>query len=70
MVTVPLFLILLIVAYVSVRHGKAGAGGMVLGVLLGLAMASTAIGPPLLNGLTSLSTTVIRSISAATGSAS
>jgi hypothetical protein len=67
MVTLPLFLVLLIVAYVSVRHGKAGAPAMVLGVLLGLAMASTAIGPPLLSGLTTLSTTVIHSISAATG---
>jgi len=67
MVTLPLFLILLLAAYVSVRHGSAGAPAMVLGVLLGLSLASTAIGPPLLSGLTTLSTTVIHAISAATG---
>jgi hypothetical protein len=67
MVTLPLFLILLLIAYLSVRHGKAGAPAMVLGVLLGLTMASTAIGPPLLSGLTTLSTTVVHSISAAAG---
>jgi hypothetical protein len=69
MVTLPLFLILLGAVYVAVRHGKSSAGGMVLGVLLGLAMASTTVGPPLLSGLTTLSTTVIRAISSAVGSA-
>ncbi|HEY8717738.1 hypothetical protein [Pengzhenrongella sp.] len=69
MVTLPLFLILLVVAYISVRHGKARPGGMVLGVLLGLAMATTAIGPPLLAGLTTLSTTAIQAISSAVGGA-
>jgi len=69
MVTLPLFLILLGAVYVAVRHGKSSAGGMVLGVLLGLAMASTAVGPTLLTGLTTLSTTVLRAISSAVGSA-
>jgi hypothetical protein len=69
MVTLPLFLFLLGAVYVAVRHRKSSAGGMVLGVLLGLAMASTAVGATLLAGLTTLSTTVIRSISSVVGSA-
>lgn len=69
MVTLPLVLFLLGAVYVAVRHSKSRAGGMVLGVLLGLAMASTAVGPLLVTGLTTLSTTVNRATSSAVGSA-
>ena len=69
MVTLPLCLFLLGAVYVAARHGKSSAGGMVLGVLLGRAMASTAVGPTLLTGLTTLSTNVIWAISSAAGSA-
>jgi hypothetical protein len=69
MVTLPLCLFLLGAVYVAVRHGNSSVGGLVLGVLLGLVMASTAVGPPLLTGLTTLSTMVIRAISSAVGSA-
>jgi hypothetical protein len=67
MVSLPLCLFLLGAVYVAVRHGKSSVGGMVLGVLLGLAMASTSVGPALVRGLTSLSTMAIRAISSAVG---
>ena len=69
MVTLPLFLILLICAYLSVKHGKTSAAGMALGVLLGLSLASTSLGPPLLGALTDLSTSLVSALSSAAGGA-
>lgn len=69
MVASSLFLVLLGAVYLAVRYGKSTASGMMLGVLLGLAMASTSVGPTLVAGLTTLPAMAIRAITSAVGSA-
>jgi hypothetical protein len=44
MIPVSLLLILLIAAVIAVKYGKAKIGTMLLGVCLGLALASTSFG--------------------------
>jgi hypothetical protein len=63
MVTAPLFLILLVAAIVAVKYGPVRPGGMVLGVLLGLSLASTQFGPPVLKALQDGVTMVVSSAS-------
>ena len=67
MVTAPLFLILALFAFVSVRYGKSSPGGMFLGVALGLSLASTALGPPILDGITFVMTSAVDSLSSVAG---
>ncbi|MGL5825769.1 MAG: hypothetical protein ACRCYU_13310 [Nocardioides sp.] len=67
MLTMPLFLVLLLIAFVAVKYGATKLGPVVLGVLLGLTMASTAFGPPLTNGLEQFSRTLVATISQAAG---
>lgn len=51
MVTAPLFIILLVAAFIAMKYGNVKPGAMLLGVLLGLSLASTSFGPPLLGAL-------------------
>ena len=67
MVTMPLFLMLMGCAVVAVRWGNTKPGGVILGVLVGLTMAGTTFGPPLLEGLNQLTSTVVASLSSAAG---
>jgi hypothetical protein len=64
MVTIPLVAILAILMFLAVKYWKQGAGGAVVGVCLGLALASTAVGPPIMSGLNSFCDTVISAINA------
>ncbi|MGH3815224.1 MAG: hypothetical protein ACRDUV_22725 [Pseudonocardiaceae bacterium] len=66
-VTMPLFLMLAGCALVAVRWGSTKPGGVILGVLVGLTMAGTSFGPPLLDGLDQLTSTMVSSLSSATG---
>lgn len=59
MVTAPLFVVLLFVTALCVKGKIAKAGSVILGVLLGLTLAATTIGPPILNGLTAASTGLV-----------
>jgi hypothetical protein len=63
MVTAPLFIVLAIAAFVAVKYGSTKPGGMILGVLLGLSLASTSLGPPMLAALNDAMTSVIDSMS-------
>ncbi len=67
MLTIPLVVILAIAAVFMVKYAKHKVGGIVVGVLLGLSLASTSVGPPILSGLTSLSRTVVDAVSGAMG---
>lgn len=67
MVTMPLFLMLAGCAIVAVRWGTTKPGGVLLGILVGLTLAGTSFGPPLLAGLDQLATTVVASLSSAAG---
>lgn len=51
MISAPLFVILLVAAFIATKYGSVRPGGMFLGVLLGLSLASTSFGPPILAAL-------------------
>lgn len=63
--TIPLVLILLILAFGLVKWGKQKVTGIFVGVLLGIALASTAVGPPLLHGISSASAAIVNALSGA-----
>ena len=65
MITIPLVLLLGLLAFGLVRWGNQKASGVVVGVLFGLALASTSIGPPIVHGLTSFSSSMVKAISSA-----
>lgn len=67
MVTAPLVIILAIATFLAVKYGSAKPGSMVLGVLFGLSLASTTIGPPMLGALQDGMTSVVSSVSAVAG---
>jgi hypothetical protein len=65
MLSIPLVNLLGLLAYLLVRYGKQKVSGMVVGVLFGLALASTALGPPILRGVNVLSASLVGAISSA-----
>ena len=65
MLSIPLVILLGLLAYLLVRYGKQKVSGMVVGVLFGLALASTALGPPILRGVNVLSESLVSAISSA-----
>ena len=67
MITFPLFLLFAFVAAVLVKTGAVKGGALVLGVLVGLSLATTSIGPPILSAMTSATTTAVHTISGVVG---
>ena len=67
LMTIPLVVILGLLAFGLVKWGKQKVSGVLVGVLLGLALASTAVGPPILDAVASASRTVVSAISSAVG---
>lgn len=65
MLSIPLVILLGFLAFGLVRWGKQKVSGVVVGALFGLALASTAVGPPILPGLNSLSSSLVNTISSA-----
>ena len=63
MTTMPVFVILLIIAAFAIRAKKVGLGWAILCVLLGVSLAATALGPPLMNGFTALLDGAVSAIS-------
>jgi hypothetical protein len=63
--TIPLVLILGALAIGLIKWGKQKISGVVVGVLFGLALASTAVGPPILHTVTAASRTVVAAVSSA-----
>jgi hypothetical protein len=59
MISAPLFVVLLLVAVMFVKNNAVDAGGVFLGVLLGLSLASTSVGGPMLAGLTAISSGLV-----------
>jgi hypothetical protein len=51
MISAPLFIVLLVAAFVAVKYGNVKPTAMFLGVVLGLSLASTSFGPPLLGAI-------------------
>ena len=67
MVTFPLFLLLAAVAALLLKTKAIKGGALVLGLLLGLSLASTTFGPPILNALTQASSALISALTVAAG---
>lgn len=67
MLSIPLVVLLGLLAFGLVKWGKQKMSGVVVGVLFGLALASTAVGPPILDGLNSVSSSVVRAVSSTVG---
>ena len=63
--TIPLVVLLGILAFGLIRWGKQKLSGIVVGILFGLALASTVVGPPILRAVQVASTTVVQAISQA-----
>ena len=63
--TIPLVLSLGFLAFGLVKWGKQKVSGVVVGVLFGLALATTAAGPPLLSGVTTVSASIFRALGSA-----
>lgn len=62
MITAPLFVILLVITFVCVKTKSAKLGSVILGILLGLTLASTMVGAPIVRGLTEASSFAIGAI--------
>ena len=65
MVTLPLVVVLGLLAFGLVKWGKQKLSGVLIGILFGLALATTAVGPPILHAVTQASKTVVSAISSA-----
>lgn len=61
--TVPLVVLLGLLALGLVKWGDQELPGVLVGILLGLALATTPVGPPILHAVTSASETVVSAIS-------
>ena len=66
-ITFPLFLLLAGITAVLLKTRSVQLGAVVLGVLLGLSLASTTIGPPILAAVTGMSTAVVSGLSSVGG---
>jgi hypothetical protein len=67
MVTAPFFIVLAATAVVAVKWGSAKASHIALGVVLGLSLATTSLGPPILDGITTAVDAVVSTLSKTTG---
>lgn len=65
MVTLPLVIVLGLLAFGLVKWGKQKMSGVVVGILFGLALATTAVGPPILSAVSAAAKTVVAAISSA-----
>ena len=65
MLSIPLVLILGLLAFGLIKWGKQKVSGVLVGVLFGLALASTAAGPPILRGFTAFSAAIFRALGSA-----
>lgn len=65
--TIPLVILLGFVAFGLIRWGNQRASGVVIGALFGLALASTAAGPPILSGFTAFSAAIFGALGSAVG---
>ncbi len=63
--TIPLVVILGLLAFGLVKWGKQKVSGVLVGVLFGLALATTAVGPPILSAVSSASKTIVAAVTSA-----
>lgn len=69
MVSVSVFVVLLIVVAVGIKSRKFESWGVIFGALFGLALATTPMGGPVLDGFQTLIDSLASAITSATGGA-
>lgn len=67
MVTAPLALVLGIISFFMTKGSASTVAATVVNILLGIALASTIIGPPMINGLESGSNALFQAVSNVAG---
>ncbi|MFE7504012.1 hypothetical protein [Promicromonospora sp. NPDC057488] len=67
MVTMSLFFVLLVIVVAGVSLKKTGNGSLVLGILFGLALATTAFGAPVLDAAQDALNGLISGVSSVAG---
>ncbi|GAA3612960.1 hypothetical protein [Microlunatus ginsengisoli] len=65
MLTLPLVIVLGLLAFGLVKWGKQKVSGVLVGIVFGLALATTAVGPPILHAVTAASRTIVTAIGSA-----
>jgi hypothetical protein len=63
MVTLPLVILLGLLAFALVKWGKQKVSGVLVGILFGLALATTAVGPPILHAVSTAFGTMVVAVS-------
>lgn len=67
MASIPFVFLMGIIAFCMVKWGKSKAGGMMVGCLFGLLLATTAVGPPIVSAATSAEQAIISGFAKAVG---
>lgn len=62
MVTIPLFLLLLLITAMMLKAKSAKAGSVILGLLLGLSLASTTFGRDMLGAFTDMTNGIVHAV--------
>lgn len=63
MINAPLFVVVLLVTLIALKTRAAKAGSTVLGLVLGLCLASTTLGEPILSAVTQISQGLVIAVS-------
>jgi len=69
MVNAPFFVVVLVITLIALKTRFAKAGSTFLGLVLGLALASTSFGAPILSAVTSMSQGIVTALSSLGGHA-
>lgn len=67
MVTMSLFFVLLVIVAVGIGFKKTGNGSLILGILFGLSLASTAFGAPVLDAFQDALNGLVSGVSSVAG---
>lgn len=69
MINAPLFVVVLLVCLLALKTRAARPGSLFLGLVLGLTLASTSFGAPILSAVTSMSQGIVTAVSSMGGHA-
>lgn len=63
MINAPLFVVVLVITLIALKTRAARAGSTVLGLVLGLTLASTSLGRPVMSAVTQISQGLVSAFS-------
>lgn len=67
MISTPLFVVVLLITLIALKGRAAGPGSTMLGLVLGLSLASTSLGKPVLAAVTQISQGLVTALSSLGG---